>query len=109
MGTRARSFFARFNRLEFSAPLVEASSGYPEFLGQLIDAFTTLHPLYGHALKLPGISLPSLHCCFLSRRVCPSRVCQFKGSFHFDYTEPLPICDVDRYAGCATSAINSNL
>src|SRR5229473_2086586 len=81
MGTRARRFFARFNRLEFSAPLVEASSGYPELLGQLIDAFTALHPLYGHALKLPGISLSSLHCCFLSRRVCPSRVCQFKGSF----------------------------
>src|SRR6266478_9431956 len=82
MGTRARRFFARFNRLEFSAPLVEASSGNPEFLGQLIDAFTALHPLYGHALKLPGISLSSLHCCFLSRRVCPSRVCQFKGSLH---------------------------
>src|SRR5258708_3941785 len=82
MGTRARRFFARFNRLELSAPLVEASSGNPEFLGQLIDAFTALHPLYGHALKLPGISLSSLHCCFLSRRVCPSRVCQFKGSFH---------------------------
>src|SRR6266478_6004502 len=82
MGTRARRFFARFNRLEFSAPLVEASSGYPELLGQLIDAFTALHPLYGHALKLPGISLSSLHECFLSRRVCPSRVCQFKGSFH---------------------------
>src|ERR1700675_1700373 len=82
MGTRARRFFARFNRLELSAPLVEASSGNPEFLGQLIDAFTALHSLYGHALKLPGISLSSLHCCFLSRRVCPSRVCQFKGSFH---------------------------
>src|SRR6266446_2185057 len=82
MGTRARRFFARFNRLEFSAPLVEASSGYPELLGQLIDAFTALHPLYGHAVKLPGISLSSLHCCFLSRGVCPSRVCQFKGSFH---------------------------
>jgi hypothetical protein len=81
MGTRARRFFARFNRLELSAPLVEVSSGNPELLGQLIDAFTALHPLYGHALKLPGISLSSLHCCFLSRRVCPSRVCQFKGSF----------------------------
>src|SRR5882724_13138519 len=87
MGTRARRFFARFNRLEFSAPLVEASSGYPELLGQLIDAFTALHPLYGHALKLPGISLSSLHECFLSRRVCPSRACQFKGSFHL---LPLP-------------------
>src|SRR6266404_5273165 len=83
MGTRARRFFARFNRFELSAPLVEASSCHPELLGQLIDAFTALHPLYGHALKLPGISLSSLHCCFLSRRVCPSRVCQFKGSFHF--------------------------
>src|SRR6266481_32568 len=82
MGTRARRFFARFNRLELSAPLVQASSGHPELLGQLIDAFTALHPLYGHALKLPGISLSSLHECFLSRRVCPSRVCQFKGSFH---------------------------
>src|SRR6266446_211406 len=88
MGTRARRFFARFNRLEFSAPLVEASSGYPELLGQLIDAFTALHPLYGHALKLPGISLSSLHECFLSRRVCPSRVCQFKGSFQLSYRRP---------------------
>jgi hypothetical protein len=83
MGARACRFFARFNRLEFSAPLVEASSGYPELLGQLIDAFAALHPLYGCALKLPGISLSSLHWCFLSRRVCPSRLCQFKGSFHF--------------------------
>src|SRR6202049_3764235 len=82
MGTRARRFFARVNRLELSAPLVEASSGNPEFLGQLIDALAGLQALYGHALKLPGISLSSLHCCFLSRRVCPSRVCQFKGSFH---------------------------
>src|ERR1700692_449699 len=81
MGARARRFFARFNRVELSAPLVEASSGNPEFLGQLIDALAGLHALYGHALKLPGISLSSLHCCFLSRRVCPSRVCQFKGSF----------------------------
>src|SRR6266478_10227776 len=86
MGTRARRFFARFNRLELSAPLVQASSGHPERLGQLIDAFTALHPLYGHALNLPGISLSSLHECFLSRRVCPSRVCQFKGSFHFGVT-----------------------
>src|SRR6202166_1007943 len=82
MGARARRFFARFNRLELSAPLVEASSGNPEFLGQLIDALAGPHALYGHALKLPGISLSSLHCGFLSRRVCPSRLCQFKGSFH---------------------------
>src|ERR1700726_2621153 len=81
MGTRARRFFARFNRLELSASLVEASSGHPEFLGQLIDALAGPHALYGHALKLPGISLSSLHCCFLFRRVCPSRVCQFEGSF----------------------------
>src|ERR1700675_2962655 len=81
MGTRACRFFARFNRLELSAPLVEASSGNLEFLGQLIDALAALHPLYGHALKLPGISLYYLHCCLRSRRVCPSRVCQFKGSF----------------------------
>src|ERR1700719_2026777 len=82
MCARARRFFARLNRLEFSSPLVEASSGNPEFLGKIIDAFAGLHPLYGCALKLPGISLPSLHWCFLSRRVCPSRLCQFKGSFH---------------------------
>src|ERR1700722_6801809 len=81
MGTRARRFFARFDRLKLSAPLVEASSGNPEFLGQLIDALAGPHALHGHALKLPGIPLSSLHCCFLSRRVCPSRVCQFKGSF----------------------------
>src|ERR1035438_576059 len=83
MCTRARRFFTRFNRLELSAPLVEASSGHPEFLGQLIDTLADPHPLYGCSLKLPGISLPSLHWCFLSRRVCPSRLCQFKGSFHF--------------------------
>src|SRR5712691_10843397 len=81
MCTRARCFFARFNRLKLSAPLVEASPGHPELLGQLIDTHTGPHVLYGHALKLPGISLSSLHLCFLSRRVCPSRVCQFKGSF----------------------------
>src|SRR6266436_3014364 len=81
MCTRARCFFARFNRLKLSAPLVEASPGHPELLGQLIDARTGPHALYGHALELPGISLSSLHSCFLSRRVCPSRVCQFKGSF----------------------------
>src|SRR5258706_3533901 len=82
MCTRARCFFARFNRLELSAPLVETSSGHPELPGQLIDALAGPHALYGHALKLPGISLSSLHSRFLSRRVCPSRVCQFKGSFH---------------------------
>src|ERR1700688_68264 len=79
-----RRFVARLNRLEFSTPLVEASSGNPEFLGKIIDTFAGLHPLYGCELKLPGISLPSLHWCFLSRRVCPSRLCQFKGSFQFD-------------------------
>src|ERR1700737_3481471 len=86
MGTRARRFFARFNPLELSAPLVEASSGNPEFLGQLIDALAGPHALYGHALKLPGISLSSLHCSFLSWRVCPSRVCQFKGSFQIAHS-----------------------
>src|SRR5580693_8744170 len=89
MCARARRFFARINRLELSSPLVEASSGNPEFLGKIIDAFAGLHPLYGGALKLPGISLPSLHWCFLSRRVCPSRPCQVKGSFHFDGGIPL--------------------
>src|ERR1700738_2097012 len=58
-----RRFFARFNRLELSTPLVEASSGNPEFLGKIIDAFAGLHPLYSCALKLPGISLSSLHWC----------------------------------------------
>src|SRR5260370_23208417 len=84
MCTGPRFFFARFSRLELSAPFVEAWSGNPELLGQIIDAFTGLHPLYGRTLKLPGISLPSLHWCFLSRRVCPSRLCQFKGSFQFE-------------------------
>ena len=80
MGTRARCFFAWFSRFKLSAPLVEASSGYPELLSQLIHALASPHPFYGHALELPGISLSSLHSRFLSRRVCPSRVCQFKGS-----------------------------
>src|SRR3989442_14536753 len=82
MCTRARCFFARFNRLKLSAPFVETSPGHPELLGQLVDALAGPHALYGHALKLPGISLSSLHSRFLSQRVCPSRVCQFKGSFH---------------------------
>src|ERR1700722_19144044 len=88
MCTRARCFFAKFSRLKFSTPLVEASSGHPEILGQLIDALAGPHTLYGHALKLPGISLSSLHLWFLSRRVCPSPMCQFKGSFHF-WGDPL--------------------
>src|SRR4029077_20229497 len=87
MCTRARCFFARFNCLKLSAPLVEASSSDPELLGQLIDALAGPHALYGHALELPGIPPSSLHSCFLSRRVCPSRVCQFKGSFHFRGSE----------------------
>src|SRR5258708_29953577 len=85
MCPRARCFSARFNRLKLSAPLVEASPGHPEILGQLIDAHQGPHAFYGHALKLPGISLSSLHSCFLSRRVCPSRVCQFKGSLQASY------------------------
>src|SRR6476620_4424828 len=95
MCTRARCFFTSFNRLELSAPLVETSSGHPELLGQLIDALTGPHALYGHALELPGISLSSLHSRFLSRRVCPSRVCQFKGSFQPDVCSKLPTdCNV---------------
>src|ERR1700757_3778460 len=82
MCTRARRFFTRFNRLELSTPLIETPSGHPQLPGQLIDALAGLHALYGHALELPGISLSSLHSPFLSRRVCPSRVCQFKRSFH---------------------------
>src|SRR5437762_9359612 len=74
MCARARRFFARLNRLEFSSPLVEASSGNPEFLGKIIDAFAGLHPLYGCALKLPGISLPSLHWCS-SPGECAHRDC----------------------------------
>src|SRR5208282_3531563 len=81
MCTRARCFFARFSRLELSAPLVETSSGHPELLGQLIDTLAGPHTLYSYALEPPGISLSSLHSRFLSRRVCPSQVCQFKGSF----------------------------
>src|SRR6267154_6572034 len=61
MATRARCFFARFNRLKLSAPLVEASSGHPEILGQFVDALAGPHALYGHALELPGISFSSLH------------------------------------------------
>src|SRR5258708_29328444 len=74
MCTRARCFFAGSTRLKLSAPFVETSPGHPELLGQLIDALAGPHAPYGHALKLPGISLSSLHSCFLSRRVCPSRV-----------------------------------
>src|ERR1700730_10341823 len=82
MCNRARCLFARFNCLKLSTPVVEASSSDPELLGQLVDAPARPHALYSHALELPGISLSSLHPCFLSRRVCPSPVCQFKGSFH---------------------------
>jgi hypothetical protein len=76
----SRCFLARFNRLRLCAPLAETSSGYAELLGQLIDALAGPYALYSYALELPGISLSSLHCCFLSRKECPSRVCQFKGS-----------------------------
>src|ERR1700691_5623969 len=86
MCTRARCLFARFSRLELSAPLVEASPGHPELLRHLIDALASPHTLYGHPLKLPRITLSSLHSSFLSRRVCPSRVCQFKGSLHLTPT-----------------------
>jgi hypothetical protein len=77
----ARCFFASFNGFNLSAPLVEASLGDPKFLGQLPDALAGLHALDSYALELPGISLSFLHSRFLSRKVCPSRVCQFKGSF----------------------------
>src|SRR6516225_1103346 len=37
---------------------VEASWSYPQFLRQLINAFARPHPLHGHSLKFPGVSLP---------------------------------------------------
>src|SRR5208283_588998 len=103
MGTRARGFFTRFNRVKLSAPLVEASLGDPELLGQLTNALAGPHALYSHALELPGIPLSFLHSCFLSRRVCPSRVCQLKGSFHRPTHEPtgrkITARRIDSYAG----------
>ncbi|HVS88341.1 MAG TPA: hypothetical protein VHF01_08975, partial [Candidatus Acidoferrum sp.] len=48
----------------------------------LADVIAGPHALYGHPLKLPGISFP-LHLWFLSRKLCPSPVCQFKGSLHY--------------------------
>src|SRR5262245_26375351 len=83
MRVRPRPFFSWLKVIELGAPLVETSPGHTEFLSQFIHARTTLHTLYSRALKLPGIALPSLHECFLSRRVCPSLLCQFKGSLQF--------------------------
>ncbi len=32
--------------------------GYPQFFSQLADVLAVPHALYGHPLKLPGVSLP---------------------------------------------------
>ena len=58
MRARPRRFFSALQLIELSAPLVKASRLYPEFLGQFRDTLTGPHPLYGHALKLPGVSFP---------------------------------------------------
>ena len=68
----------------------DASAASVEQVCQLIDALASPHALYRHALELPGISLSSLHSCFLSRKVCPSRVGQFKRSFQPLPSKPLP-------------------
>src|SRR5215470_18182465 len=74
-----RPFFFRLKMIELGAPLVETSPGHTEFLSQFIHTRATLYTRHSRALKLPGITLPSLHACFLSRRVCPSLLCRFKG------------------------------
>src|SRR5213080_4241617 len=70
MRARTCCFFPWFNRFEFCAPLVEAPRSYPPFSRQLTDVFARSHPLHGHSLKFPGVSL-SLHRRFLSRKLCP--------------------------------------
>src|SRR5207245_350996 len=70
MRARTCCFFPWFNRFEFCAPLVEAPRSYPQFSRQLTDVFARSHPLHGHSLKFPGVSL-SLHRRFLSRKLCP--------------------------------------
>ena len=67
---RPRRFLSCFNHFQLLAPLVEAPRSYPEFSRQLTDIFASLHPCDGHSLKFPGVSL-SLHCGFLSRKLCP--------------------------------------
>src|SRR5580693_6493895 len=56
MDTRARCFFAWFSRFKLSAPLVEASSGYPELLSQLIHALASPHPFYGTSGNIAFVS-----------------------------------------------------
>ena len=72
---------ARLNRFKLGTPLIEAATRHAKLFGQLINTRAILHAPYGVVLKLPGITLSSLHSFFLSRRVCPSKLCQFKGSF----------------------------
>src|ERR1700747_3313616 len=57
MRTRACRFLPWLKHFEFRAPLVEASWSYPQFSRQLINAFARPHPLHGHSLKFPGVSL----------------------------------------------------
>ena len=57
MRTRTCRFLPWLKRFEFRTPLVEASWSYPQFSRQLINAFARPHPLHGHSLKFPGVSL----------------------------------------------------
>ncbi len=58
---------------EFCAPLVEAPRSYPQFSRQLTNVFARPHPLHGHSLKFPGVSL-SLHSASFPRNCAQSCV-----------------------------------
>ena len=58
MRARTCRFLPWLKRFEFRAPLVEASWSYPQFSRQLTNVFARPHPLHGHSLKFPGVSLP---------------------------------------------------
>jgi hypothetical protein len=66
----AHHFFVRFNRLKLSAPIVETSSGHPEFLGQPIVA------PFPRPLSLLGDARTPLR----KRKLCPKKLCQIRGS-----------------------------
>src|SRR5215831_2630236 len=60
MRARTCSFVPRLKRFDLCTPLVEAPWSDPQFSCQLTNVFARPHPLHGHTLKSPGVSL-SLH------------------------------------------------
>ena len=73
-----RRFLSWLNHLQFSAPLIEAPRSYPEFSCQLTDIFKVSMRRQPLVESSGSIAFSSLW--FLSRKLCPIFVCQFKGS-----------------------------